>query len=204
MSREEWFLHPWEYFSNKNNGPTQKPGDLTGRVWTFNRYGLWRRLSIATCCFSSVTANHGCYTYYLKGVMPKELSDRYWELLVAWFNSTFYLISMFEHAKIPAKHVQQVNLLEHRQMMVPRIRRILEHRAICNEIITAVHNLDKWLKTHPEETLPAQMRACVENTTHPRIQLDLTWFKVLNGIEQVDSQNLRSTYARIENLLNDY
>ncbi len=136
--------------------------------------------------------------------MPQEQSGRYWESLVAWFNSTLFLISLFEHAKIPAKHVQQVNLLEHRQMIVPRIGRVLERPEHCKEVITSIYELDKWLKAHPEETLPVQMHACLENTTHPRIRLDLAWMKILNGNGKSDLPNLRSLYARIETMLNNY
>ncbi len=203
-NREEWFFHPWDYFSNKMRGNTGKPGDLTGRVWTFNRYGLWRRQSIATCCQNQVTANHGCYTYYQQKPFLKESSDKFWELLVAWFNSTLYLISIFEHAKIPAKHVQQVNLLEHRRMLVPKFGWVLKNQGYCEEIISAIHDLDKWLKDHRNETLPAQMRACLENSAHPRIRLDCAWIKAIKGQENVDVQHLRSNYEKIEKLLNFY
>lgn len=203
-SREKWFLHPWEYFSNTEEDVACKPGNLKGRVWTFNRYGLWRRQSIAICCHNPVTANHGCYTYYHKKPISKDLSENFWELLVAWFNSTLFLISMFEHAKIPAKHVQQVNLLELRQMLVPRFGRVLENRDCCTEITVAIHDLDRWLRAHREETLPAQMRACLENSTHPRIRLDRAWMKVIKGQENIDVQQLRPIYERIEKLLKLY
>jgi len=199
--RKDWYLHPWEYFSGNKKTISHKPTDLTGRVWTFNRYGLWQRQSVATLCHGPMTANHGCYTYFFIDPSLQAQAEKYWKILVAWFNSTLYLISLFQQAKIPAKHVQQINLLEHREMVVPRIARVLENQTLCEEIITSIYNLDRWLKDHPDEILPAQMRSCVQNPTHPRRLLDHTWITFLNCEGGFNSEEIQRVYQKIEKLL---
>ncbi|OLS15405.1 MAG: N-6 DNA methylase, partial [Promethearchaeota archaeon CR_4] len=199
--RKDWYFHPWEYFSGNYKRNNHKPTDLTGLVWTFNRYGLWQRQSVAILTQKPVTANHGCYTYFFLDPHLQTRAEKYWQILVAWFNSTLYLLSQFQHAKTPAKHVQQINLLEHRQMVVPRVARILELPDLCEKIIASIHNLDRWLKDHPQEKLPAQMRSCMENPTHPRRLLDRAWIMFLKGKEGYNIEEMLRVYQKLEELL---
>jgi hypothetical protein len=200
-ARQEWYFHPSAYFKTTKGEFGFKPPDLTGHVWTFNRYGLWRRSNIAVHSKQAVTGNHGCYTYYLTAPYLQDRAEEIWELLVAWFNSTWYLGTLFQHAKIPAKHVQQVNLTEHRQMLVPKFRELIEAGDAGQNIRHCLQDLHNWLEGHPEECLPDQMRACSNNPTHPRVMLDGAWAKFLDlDFEEFWAQ-FRQIYAQFEELI---
>ncbi len=89
-------------------------------------------------------------------------------------------------------------------MVIPKITHVLGDVDLTNEISISIHDLDKWLKDHPAETLPAQMRASFENPTHPRVRLDSAWIKFLRQKAMVDWPDLQDMYQKMENLLRLY
>jgi hypothetical protein len=199
--RQNWYFHPSTYFNAGTSEERLKPRDLTGHVWTFNRYGLWRRNNVAVFSRQAVTGNHGCYTYYLTALDLKGQSELVWMILCAWFNSTWYLGTLLQQAKIPAKHVQQVNLAEHRQMLVPRFKTLLENDELCQEISQRLLALHYFLENHEKEHLPEQMRACFNNPDHPRVMLDRAWAKYLDTDTKDFWLTFREMYEKFENLI---
>lgn len=158
-----WYCHPYE------TGCDSKVGHL----WTFNRYGLWRRNNSSFYTEEEVTANDGFHIYTYSGDLEQ---NRALKVLNSWYNSSIHLYDFLIKCRVPAIHVQQVLKDNREDMYIPIISELQETE--IDEILLKTQELND----NANGTVLEQFEQ------EPRKNLDRLWLKIL-GVpkEQIDS-----------------
>lgn len=133
---KKWFMHP------KQTGALQKESTL----FTFNRYGIWKRSNLCVLANEPITANDGFHLYAYEAnedLSPNLDESTALKLLCSWFNSSIHIMDFLSKCRVPAKHVQQVSLSDRQKMFVPIMNNI--NPSIWTKILEATDKLNDIL-----------------------------------------------------------
>ncbi len=176
---ERWYEHPVK------TGAKSKKANL----FTFNRYGLWKRTNLCIYIRNRSTANDGFHLYAYNG---KELEEKEALLLLcSWFNCSFHIVDFLMNCRVPATHVQQVSLSDRMKMLVPKIGLIETH--LRERILETTERLNEKSALLITEQLKISERKA----------LDLLWMQVI-GLEienEKKEEYLDKLYTYIRSLL---
>ncbi len=171
-----WYCHPHE------TGCETK----TSNLWTFNRYGLWRRKNAAFYTAQKITANDGFHVYAYSGGLK---DARALQLLNSWYNSSIHLYDFLRKCRVPAIHVQQVLKNDREDMFVPILNKLDGENA--SRILRASKNLwrnGKGLIVH-------------QLGQKPRRELDYQWLVALGMEEGKIDDWLGRLYSTLKHVL---
>ena len=175
----QWYKHPTQ------TGALYK----RSKLFTFNRYGLWKRTNLCVYTQQEATANDGFHLYSYIGKVLDE--DEALLLLCSWFNSSLHIYDFFMKCRVPAKHVQQVSLSDRKNMLVPSVKTI--DAATRKRILKITHVLN--------ERLPIPL---IDQFDLPeRKELDMIWLEALDieREEKKKDQILQKLYVYLKELL---
>ncbi len=174
---EKWFEHPVK------TGACSKKAHL----FTFNRYGLWKRTNLCVYIRNNSTANDGFHLYSYIG---KDLDEQEALLLLcSWFNCSLHIFDFLMKCRVPAKHVQQVALSDRMKMLVPKIE-VLDKK-IRDQILENTQRLNEKSSLLITEQLRISERKA----------LDLLWMDAI-GIK-IDSEKKQEYLERLYSYLGD-
>ncbi len=171
-----WYCHP------KDTGCDQK----TGHLWTFNRYGIWKRNNLSIYTENLITANDGFHIYNYSG---KKNESKALKVLNSWFNTSIHLYDFLGKCRVPAKHVQQVLKPEREEMYVPIISQLSEDN--MDEILI----VSREFNDNVNELIINQFKAKF------RRKLDFVWLKILGMPENKIPTFLNELYKKLETII---
>jgi hypothetical protein len=171
---EIWYAHPFR------TGATNK----LARVFTFNRYGMWRRNNLACYTSEPVTANDGFHMY--------EINAKWEMLLAGWWNTTLHMYDFVQFCRVPAHHVQQVLKPDRSKMRIPRFAHLPQ--AAAAQLRQSVLDFDTALKAE-QKVLPDQLDWTA------RRQFDTAWLQAFGWPQRKIEPFLTELYAFLAPLI---
>ena len=179
-------LNPFWYCHPKDTGCDNK----TGHVWTFNRYGLWKRRNLSLFTEKKITANDGFHVFSYKGDNDETISLK---LLNSWYNCSLHIFDFLNNCRVPAIHVQQVLKNNRGDMLIPKIEDLFDKENLIEEILTATDEL----ANSGNEILLEQF-----DETY-RKNLDKAWLRALNVNPTRINSILKKLYEILKHVINN-